>query len=83
MKVKCKVEEKSSFKRSLKRLNQKTKKRVKEAIEILKEKPFSGKTLKGKYKRLWKYRIGRYRIIYLPKSCYIQLILISLRDSVY
>jgi len=79
----CKVEEKPSFKRSLRKLDEETNRRVKEAINILKRNFSLVKPLKGKLKNLWRYRVGKYRIVYLPKPCHIILILIGHRDTVY
>ena len=38
--------------------------RLREALQILKENPYKGEPLIGKYKGFWKLRIGDWRIIY-------------------
>ena len=79
----CEVEEKHSFRRSLSKLDDETSRRVREAIRILRRKPFSGKPLRGRLRNLWRYRVGRYRIVYLPQPCHIIFILIGHRETVY
>jgi mRNA interferase RelE/StbE len=41
--------------------------------------PGSGKRLKGKYKDLWKYRMGDYRIIYQFKNNNIRILILRFR----
>ena len=47
--------------------------------------PFAGIKLKGKYKDLWKYRIGNYRIIYFINSKKNEILILRfrLRKEVY
>lgn len=78
----CEIEEKRSFKRSLKKLPEDIKERIAEAIDIIKENPFSGRPLKGRLKKLWRYRVGKFRIVYLP-YCRVLLITIGHRETVY
>ncbi len=80
---KCSIEEKPSFKRSLKRLDEHTKKRLREAVNTLRQNPLLGKPLKGKLRKLWRYRVGKYRIVYLPQPCHITLVLVGHRETIY
>jgi mRNA interferase RelE/StbE len=41
--------------------------------------PFAGIKLKGKYKDLWKYRIGNYRIIYFINSKKNEILILRFR----
>ena len=77
------MEERHSFKRSLRKLDEDTKRRVREAIGTLRRKPSSGKPLKGRLGSLWRYRVGKYRVVYLPQQCHIILILVGHRETVY
>ncbi|RLG50992.1 MAG: type II toxin-antitoxin system mRNA interferase toxin, RelE/StbE family [Thermoproteota archaeon] len=79
----CEVEEKPSFQRALGKLDDRTRARVEEAIQILREKPYLGKPLKGRLRKLWSYRVGKYRVIYLPQPCLVLLVLVGHRESVY
>ena len=52
------------FIRSVKRLDGKTKERVKKAIKEILEEPHIGTPLTHPLKGFWRKRIGKYRIIY-------------------
>jgi len=51
--------------------------------------PESGRKLKGKYKDLWKYRVGDYRIIYQVENENIRILILRFRhrknvyDNIY
>jgi len=52
------------FLRRLKELDRKIRERVLRAIEEIAEKPYIGSTLVFNGKRLYKYRVGNYRVVY-------------------
>jgi len=79
----CEIEEKSSFRRDFRKLSQEVKMRVKEIVDLLKRNPYAGRPLKGKLKKFWRYRVGKYRIIYLPQPCHVTLVFIRHRETVY
>jgi mRNA interferase RelE/StbE len=63
--LKYKVLFTSHIQKDLKPLNKKVLENFFKIInEIISADPFIGIKLKGRYKDLWKYRIGNYRIIY-------------------
>ncbi len=63
--MKYKVLFTSHIQKDLKPLNKKVLENFFKIInEIISADPFIGTKLKGRYKDLWKYRIGNYRIIY-------------------
>jgi len=51
----------------------------------LSEDPYSGIKLKGRYKDLWKYRLGDFRIIYsiIDKEIKIHILRMRHRGNVY
>ncbi len=62
--------------------------RLREAAEALREKPFSGKPLRG-YPGVWSKRVGtkggEWRIIYMPlkEEKVLLIILVGTRESIY
>lgn len=52
------------FLRRLKELDRKIRERVLRAIEEIAEKPYVGSALVFNGKRLYKYRVGNYRVVY-------------------
>lgn len=48
----------------LRHLNPQLKPKVRFALEMIRENPHSGKSLRAELKGLWSYRVSRYRIIY-------------------
>jgi len=79
----CQLHIRGSFKRDLKKLDETTKERIQDKLEALKENPYLGKPLKPPYEKLWRCRVGKYRILYYPQPCRVTLIKVRLRDSVY
>ena len=61
------------------RLDENMTRRANQAIEILKNRPFVGQKLSGKFAGLRKIEIGSYRLVYEvdsgEKACYLQSIL--------
>jgi len=63
--LKYKVIYHKNIKKDLRKLDTKTIRVFFKAVkEIILKDPYQGIGLKGKYRGLWKYRIGNYRIIY-------------------
>lgn len=54
-----------SFKREFGKLPKDIQERVLETLEKVLENPHSGTRLRGRLLGLWRYRLGKYRIIYL------------------
>ena len=75
-----------NIKKDLKKLDKETADRFFTALreEILKD-PYSGIRLKGRYKGLWKYRIGDFRIIcsILKKEVRVHVLRMKHRSNVY
>ena len=67
----------------MKKLEEDSKRRVEEPIDTLMRNPLSGRPLKGRLRKLWRYRVGKHRIIYPPKPRHIQPILVGSRETVY
>lgn len=79
----CQVAHTTSFKRQAEKLNPEIQKRLNRKIKELSEEPAIGRRLKGPLKKLWKIRVGKYRLIYSFKPCRVTLILIGHRETVY
>jgi mRNA interferase RelE/StbE len=67
------------------RSNHVVKERIANALEILAQNPFVGKSLKADLKGLYSYRIGDYRVIYgiVQQRLLIQVIKVMHRRDVY
>lgn len=50
--------------KQLKKIDIENRKRIINAIDLLKKNPFKGKQMVGKYKGLFRIRTGSYRIVY-------------------
>jgi len=75
---------KSSVKKDLKNINKEDAKRILDEIECtLSQNPWKGVPLSGKYKGLYKYRIGKYRVIYVVEGTQILVLKIAHRKQVY
>jgi len=79
-----------NIKKDLKKLNAKTIRLFFEAVkEIILKDPYQGIGLKGKYRGLWKYRIGNYRIIYSIEGNELIVLILRIRhrrnvyDNIY
>lgn len=61
------------------------KKRILEALEKIVELPYAGTKLRGKLEGLWRWRVGKYRVVYLvdEKEKTIVFLDVSLRKSIY
>ena len=61
------------------------KKKIRSALEEIRENPYIGKTLRDELKGLWSYRVSRYRIVYWihAQRIEIQIIDIGARNIMY
>jgi len=59
--------------------------RILEALEKVAEAPYIGTKLRGKLEGLWRWRIGKYRIIYLidEKQKKVVFLDVGLRKAIY
>lgn len=58
------VEVKKKAKKEIQALPKKDQERIISAFDVLRENPFTGKRLEGKYEGAWTFRVWPYRIIY-------------------
>ncbi len=75
-----------NIKKDLKKLDEKTIGTFFKAVkEIILKDPYQGIRLKGKYRDLWKYRIGKYYIIYSIEDNELMVLILRIRHrrSVY
>ena len=61
------------------------KKKIRAALEAIREDPFLGKSLKDELKGLWSYRVSRYQIVYRVQHqlIEIQIIDVAPRSLIY
>jgi len=71
------------FQKSFEKLDKITQKRVKSAIDAIRENSQSGKRLTGPLVGDYSYRVGDYRIIYLVEAGNIWLETVTHRREVY
>ncbi len=81
--AKCRIDLKGSFKRDLRKLYESIRRRIRNKLKLLEENPYSGEPLKGPLKGLYKIVVGKYRVLYHPRSCHVTLIKVRHRESVY
>ncbi len=74
-----------SFKKEFRRLPKKVQETVLKTLEKASDNPYAGKRLEGKLEGLWRFRAGKYRIIYLidEKESSIVFLDVGLRKSIY
>jgi len=74
-----------TFTKEFDKLPKNVKERVLEALEKVAEFPYTGTKLRGKLEGLWRWRIGKYRIIYLidEKEKAVVFLDIGLRKAIY
>jgi mRNA interferase RelE/StbE len=72
-------------KKEIDKLQPKIKERIGNALLLLAEDPFLGKTLKADLEGLYSYRVGDYRIIYdiVRRSLIVQVLKVMHRREVY
>jgi len=79
-----KIEYKSSIANDLRKIDKKETKRIIDKIEKdLTEDPDRGTPLKGQFNGLYKYRVGKYRIIYTKTENSILILWIAHRKKAY
>ena len=75
---------KSSVYNDLKKIKMPSAGRIMDKIEDeLGENPDKGIPLKGKFKGLFKYRVGDYRVVYVKGKNHIEILRIGHRRSIY
>jgi len=80
----CEIKYKASVEKDLKKLPQKEIEKILERIESdLAENPGKDKQLSGKYRGLYSYRVGNYRVIYALLAEVILVLRITHRKDVY
>ncbi len=79
----CETIERHSFRRGLRRLSEEYRRRVMNAVRELSRNPKLGRKLRGRYEGLWRYKVGKYRIVYDYAPCRIVLLIIEHRETVY
>lgn len=74
-----------SFTKEFDKLPRDVKERILEALEKVAETPYAGTKLRGKLEGLWRWRIGKYRIIYLidEKEKAVVFLDVGLRKAIY
>lgn len=78
------VDYKSSIKKDLKKLDKPTARKLLNKLEdVLSKNPHIGEPLKGKFKGLFKYRIGDYRIFYAKGIDFVLVVRIRDRKEAY
>lgn len=73
------------FTKEFDKLPKNIKEQILKALEKAIENPYSGTKLRGKLEGLWRWRIGKYRLIYLidEKEKAIVFLDVGLRKSIY
>jgi len=74
-----------SFTREFKKLPSNIEQRILEAIEKAVANPYAGTKLRDKLEGLWRWRIGKYRVIYLinEREKIIVFVDVGLRKAIY
>ena len=73
------------FNKEFNKLPKNIKENIIDAMEKIMDTPYSGTKLRGKLEGLWRWRVGKYRIIYLieEKEDAIVFLDAGLRKSIY
>jgi mRNA interferase RelE/StbE len=74
-----------SFKKEFRKLHKDIQETVLKTLEKTVDNPHTGKRLEGKLEGLWRYRVGKYRIIYLidEEESNVVFLDVGLRKSIY
>lgn len=74
-----------SFTKEFDKLSRDVNERIIEALKKVAEVPYAGTKLRGKLEGLWRWRIGKYRIIYLidEKEKAVIFLDVGLRKAIY
>jgi len=73
------------FTKEFDRLSKDAKERILEALEKVAEAPYIGTKLRGKLEGLWRWRVGKYRIVYLIDEKHKKVVFldVGLRKTIY
>lgn len=84
MRLNYRVVYKEAIKKDLKKLDKTSATRLLDKLEsVLSKNPDAGESLKDRFKGLFKYRIGDYRIIYAKGEDFVLILRIRHRKEVY
>ena len=74
-----------SFTKQFDKLPKNAKEQVLKGLEKAASEPYAGMRLRGKLQGLWKWRVGKYRVIYLidERESNVVFLDVGLRKSVY
>jgi len=74
-----------SFTKEFDKLPKNMKERVVEALKKSSESPYLGTRLQGKFEGLWRWRVGKYRIVYFidETGTAVVFVDVGLRKSIY
>lgn len=74
-----------AFTREFDKLPKSVKERILEALEKVAETPYAGTKLRGKLEGLWRWRTGKYRVIYLidEEERAVVFLDVGLRKAIY
>ena len=74
-----------SFVRDFKRLPDDVKERILEGVSKVSGNPYEGIRLRGQFKGLWRFRVGKYRLIYVidEKNKHVVFVDVGLRKAIY
>ncbi|MFH2112108.1 MAG: type II toxin-antitoxin system RelE/ParE family toxin [Candidatus Bathyarchaeota archaeon] len=74
-----------SFTKEFDKLPQNFKEPILDALEKIVDTPYAGTKLQGKLEGLWRWRVGKYRVVYLieEKEKTIVFLDVGLRKSIY
>ena len=74
-----------SFTKEFDKLPKSVKEKILEALEKAVENPYAGTKLRGKLEGLWRWRVGKYSVIYLidEKEKAVVFLDVGLRRSIY
>jgi len=83
LKAEFRLEFAPRFSRRLRDLDQHTQLRILRDVQIIKQNPYAGKVLKGRWEGSYSFRIGDYRVIYLVSGDKVILLTVGHRKSIY
>jgi mRNA interferase RelE/StbE len=74
-----------SFTKEFDKLTRNVKGKILEALKKAAEAPYAGTKLRGKLEGLWRWRVGKYRAVYLinEKEKAVAFLDVGLRKSIY
>jgi mRNA interferase RelE/StbE len=74
-----------SFNKEFDKLPKKVKEHIIDAMEKIVGAPYSGTKLRGKLEGLWRWRVDKYRVVYLIKEKEVTVVFldVGLRKSIY